>query len=156
MLGVPRAPFFFYLPYLSYLPSFFTCLHFLVCLRCPDLVRLLRAFIFYLPSFFMCFAWPHLLTCLQAFIFYLPSFFACLRAIFMYITYILFTCFRFSCISSYFLRTFFFVKCLSFSLTLIFFIFLHALRCLIFALKCQIKEGRGTLIFFYFSRTVEG
>ena len=118
-----QAPIF----YVSYVLWFFTC-----------------------PHFFMCLAWPHLLTCLQAFIFYLPFFFAYLRAFFTCSTCILFTCFRFSCILQIFYLPLFLLSALSFSLTLLFFIFLHALRCLNFSSQMSNKGGKGDIDFFIF------
>ena len=148
---MPRAPLLFTrLPFTC--PTSPTCLHFLVCLTSPDLLRLLCALIFYLPSFFYvsCVASPFdVLTSLH---FVRAFFFAYLRAFFTCSTCILFTCFRFSCIPSYFLRTFIFVKCFKFftHITFLHFFYMHYVAS-IFLLNCQIKERRGTLIFLFFS-----
>ena len=67
--------------------------------------------------------------------------------------YILFTCFRYSYMSSYFLCALIFVKYFSFLCTFLVFIVLHALRFFIFSSQMANKGVKGALIdFFIFSQ----
>ena len=56
---------------------------------------------------------------------------------------ILFTCFHFSYVASYFYATFFFLSALSFSRTLLVFIVLHGLCCVILSSQMLNKGGKG-------------
>ena len=149
MLGAPRAPLLFTrLPFTC--PTCLTCLHFLVCLTSPDLLRLLCALIFYLPSFFYvsCVASPFdVLTSLHFLLaFFLRTCVPFLRAVHAFYL-------RASAFLVYlhiFYVPLFLLSALSFSLTLLFFIFLHALRCLNFSSQLSNKGGKGDIDFFIF------
>ena len=134
-----------------YVPSFFTCVHFL------------RTFTFFKCSyFFTCLNFTYVYSVflygfifLRAFIFlvtYMLSYltvFLFLRTFTFLCACILFKCFRFSYMPSYFLRAFLSGSHFSRSSRVLTFYMLPYVASF-FTLKCQIKEGRGPLIVLLF------
>ena len=97
-----------------------TCLLFFTCLNCLPFLRAWRAFSFFASS--------------------VPSFFTCLHFIYILLLFLY---------AFIFLGAFIFMKFFKLFTYLAFLHFLHDLRCFIFPLKYQIKEGRGN---WFFSR----
>ena len=124
--------------YVSYMRSFFRCLHFFTC---PHSFTYLMCFhFFYVPSFFASFTCLHFSTC--------HHFFTCLTCFHFLLTrltslhflrtfnslgaYILFTCFRFSYMPSYFLCAFIFLRDFNFKVP-------HFLRAFVFVKVLSFK-----------------
>ena len=104
-----------------------------------------------------CLTWLH---ALRAYVLYLLTYLICLyflRTFTFSLAYILFTCFRFSYLPSYFLRAFIFIRCFKFFayLTCLHFLCMPNVASF-FPLKCQIKEGRRALIEFLFFPILTG
>ena len=95
--------------------------------------------------FFMC------LTCI--YFFYMPCvlsfFFTCLHC---FTACILITCFRFSCVPSYFNVPLILLSALGFFRILLVFIHLRAFRCFVFSSQMVNNRGNGVLIDFFIFR----
>ena len=141
----------FYVPYLSYLPSFFgvpykprsftslMCFDFLLALIFLCVLRGLTFWRAYKPSFFTCLFF--LRTCVP-FLRAVHAFYLRASAFLVYL--------------QIFYLPLFLLSALSFSLTLLFFIFLHALRCLNFSSQMSNKGGKGDIDFFIFLDPFKG